>query len=292
MTSETDTADILLDSSQAPNFTLPAWPGSTANIAATVDSSYVRSIFYLGTDSKLHQISNINWQWTVMSDQDQVLWPAPDEAGGVLAAANNFNTNEIWLYYRSNGSMVQLHHGSDGLWKQADVIQSINTTQPAEVPNESASSVPSASATAEPMVLSVGAKAGIAVGVCVGVLGLAGIGIMFFIRRRRQQVAVEEARLKEIEAFTRQTSFGNSVHGPGGYGAGTPVSAVEGPTEKFGTELVEATAVDTVPARELDTVNDRYELIGEGHWREMDATGQNKARRSIGGWREAQAARR
>ncbi|KAF6838927.1 hypothetical protein CPLU01_02197 [Colletotrichum plurivorum] len=300
LTNETDTAGILLDSSQTPNFTLPAWSGATTNIAASVDSSYVRSIFYLGTDSKLHQISNIAWQWTVMPDQDQRLWPAPDEAGGPLAAVNNFATNEIWLYYSSNGSTVQLHHGSDGLWAQATVIQSSNTTQPAaEDPNESASSGPSATATAtaEPMVLSVGAKAGIAVGVGVGVIALAGIGIVFFIRRRRQQVAVEEARLKEIEAFTRQTSFGNSengagVPGAGVYGAGTPVSAVEGPNEKFGTQLVEANAVDTVPPQELNTVSDRYELLGEGHWREMDATGQNGARRSIGGWREAQAARR
>ncbi|KAL0937745.1 uncharacterized protein CTRU02_207476 [Colletotrichum truncatum] len=292
VTNNTDAANILLDSSMTPNFTLPAWPRNVTSFAASVDHSYVRSIFYIGTDAKLHQVSNINWAWTMMPGQAERLWPVADEPAGALTSTNNFDTNEIWLWYRSNGSLVQVYHNPQGLWVDATTVPSFNTTPPAD--GGSASPTETSGATAKPAVLSMEAKAGIGVGVTVGVLAIAGIGIFFFVRRRRQQIEAEEARLKEIEAVTRQTSFGNSIYGAGGVGPyseyGNLVWSPEGPREKLGTPILEADTRDIMPPQELP-VGERHELVGEGHFREMDATGQNAARRSIGGWREAQADR-
>ncbi|TDZ34071.1 hypothetical protein CTRI78_v011640 [Colletotrichum trifolii] len=93
-TNDTDSNQIVLDSSASQNFTLTAWEINSTQLVASVDRSYVRSIFYIGTDTKLHQISNINWQWTPMPDQDARLWPLADAASGALASTNNFDTNE------------------------------------------------------------------------------------------------------------------------------------------------------------------------------------------------------
>ncbi|TDZ15050.1 hypothetical protein Cob_v012032 [Colletotrichum orbiculare MAFF 240422] len=93
-TNDTDSDQIVLDSSASQNFTLTAWEINSTQLVASVDRSYVRSIFYIGTDTKLHQISNINWQWTPMLDQDARLWPLADAASVALASTNNFDTNE------------------------------------------------------------------------------------------------------------------------------------------------------------------------------------------------------
>ncbi|GKT50776.1 uncharacterized protein ColSpa_10957 [Colletotrichum spaethianum] len=276
---KTNASDVLLNSSIQPNFTLPAYASNLTGLGVTVNHTYVRSIFYIGTDAKLHQVSNVDWEWKLMPDRESSIWPVADAVDGPFAATSNFDTNEAWVWYRSNGSLVQLYQGTDGLWTQATTVPSVNTTKSLETePNGNAT--PTASPTGKSIVMSTGAKAGIGIGVAVGVLALAGVGFLLFQRRRRQQAAAAEAaRLKEAEAMT--------LNGRGGPYAETWGSV--SPTEKYGSELVEADAVGTTAPQELMDTTERYELVGEGHWREMDATGQNPARRSIGGWREAQA---
>ncbi|GJC82951.1 hypothetical protein ColLi_05789 [Colletotrichum liriopes] len=287
---KTNASDILLDSSLEPNFTLPAYASNVTGLGAIVDRAYVRSILYLGTDAKLHQVSNIDWQWKLMPDQASSLWPVADATTGPFATTSNFDTSEAWVWYRSNGSLVQLYHGSDGLWTPAATVPSFNATKSLETePNENATPTASPTGTGKPVVLSSGAKAGIGIGVSLGVVALAGVGLLLFKRRRRQQqAAAEAARLKEADAMAQMTPFGNGGVGP--YtGFGNLTWGSDSPTEKHGSELVEADAVGTTAPQELMGTSERYELVGEGHWREMDATGQNGARRSIGGWREAQA---
>ncbi|OHE96623.1 hypothetical protein CORC01_08080 [Colletotrichum orchidophilum] len=282
--------DILLDSSLTPNFTMPAFASNLTSLGATVDKSYVRSIFYLGTDAKLHQMSNIDWQWKLMPEQDASLWPVADVTSGSFAATSNFDTSEAWIWYQSNGSLVQLYHGEDGLWRQAAVVPSFNATKAVgEEPRGTGAPTASSTATGKPVVLSAGAKAGIGIGVSFGVVAFAGGILLLMMRRRRQQAAeaAEAARLKEAEATAQMVPYGN-----GGFGPYTEFGNLtwgpETPTEKHGNEIVEADAVGTTAPQELASASERYELVGEGHWREMDATGQNGARRSIGGWREAQ----
>ncbi|KAJ0317645.1 hypothetical protein COL5a_011010 [Colletotrichum fioriniae] len=269
-----------------------AFASNLTSLGATVDKAYVRSIFYLGTDAKLHQMSNIDWQWKLMPDQDARLWPAADVASGSFATTSNFDTSEAWIWYQSNGSLVQLYHAEDGLWKQAVVVPSFNATKAVEEePQGTATPSASSTATAKPVVLSTGAKAGIGIGVSCGVVALAGGILLLLVRRRRQRAAetAEAARLKEAEAVAQMGPYGEGGVGP--YTEfGNLTWGPETPNEKHGTEILEADAVDTTAPQELANGGERYELVGEGHWREMDATGQNKARRSIGGWREAQKA--
>ncbi|KAK2014085.1 hypothetical protein LZ32DRAFT_627752 [Colletotrichum eremochloae] len=250
-------SSIVLDSSRTPNFTLPAFASNLTGLDVIIDRGYIGSILYLGTDAKLHQVSNVDGQWKLMPDQDSGRWPVADAAYGPFAATSNFETSEAWVWYQSNGSLVQLYQGGDGSWTQAATVPSVNATSGAS-PNGAE----------KPVVLSTGAKAGIGIGISFAVAAVAGVGLLLLKRRRRKQAAAAEAaRLKEAEAMAN----GWSSHSP---------------TEKHGSEVFEADT-KTAPQELMDTV-ERFELMGEGHWREMDATGQNGARRSIGGWREAQ----
>ncbi|KAK2030259.1 hypothetical protein LX32DRAFT_662644 [Colletotrichum zoysiae] len=255
---KTNASNIVLDPSLKPNFTLPAFASSLTGLDMIIDRANVRSILYVGTDSKLHQVSDVDDQWKLMPDQDPGRWPVADAADGPFAATSNYETNEAWVWYPSNGNLAQLYQGSDGSWTQATTVPSVNATATAS-PNEAEKAV----------VLSAGAKAGIGIGISLAVAAVAGFGLFLLKRRRRKQAAAaaEAARLKEAEAMAN------------GWGAPSPM-------EKHGSEVFEADA-STAPQELMDTV-ERYELVGEGHWREMDATGQNGARRSIGGWREAQ----
>ncbi|KAK1992144.1 hypothetical protein LX36DRAFT_733392 [Colletotrichum falcatum] len=259
---KTNASGILLDSALKPNFTLPAFASNLTGLDI-IDRADVRSILYLGTDARLHQVSNTNGQWSLVPDQDSRLWPVADAAYGPFAATNNYETSESWVWYRSNGSLVQLYQGLDGSWRQATAVPSVNTT--------TTTSAATADEAGKPIVLSTGAKAGIGVGISFAVAALAGAGLFLVKQRRRRQAAAaaEAARLKEAEAAAN----GWSSHAP---------------TEKHGSEVFEADAT-TTPQELMDTT-ERFELMGEGHWREMDATGQNGARRSIGGWRESQKA--
>lgn len=292
--SSTDAADILLDPSIQPNFTLPGYASNLTGVGTAIDKGYVRSIFYLGNDRQLHQVSNINWQWRLMTNQSERIWPIADIPGGPMASTYNYETSEIWLWYKSNGSLAQIYYSTDRIWTEATVVPSFNATKPAaEDPTGTGTPKGSSTATAKPAALSAGAKAGIGIGVSAGVLALAGAVLFFFFARRRRQraAAAEAARLKEAESVSRMTSFNTGGVGPyteyGNLSWGS-----DGPKEKHGEEVLEADAVDTTAPQELTGLGERYELVGEGHWREMDATGQNGARRSIGGWREAQEERK
>ncbi|KAK1985887.1 hypothetical protein LZ30DRAFT_335470 [Colletotrichum cereale] len=262
---KTNASGIVLDPSTTPNFTLPAFASDLTGLDVIVDRNYTRSILYLGTDAKLHQVSNVDYQWKLMPGQDSRLWPVADAAYGPFAATSNFETSEAWVWYSSNGSLVQLYQGGDGSWTQATAVPSVNTTKPLETQD----------GTEKPVMLSTGAKAGIGLGISFAVAAVAGVGLLLLKRRRRQQAeAAEAARLKEAEAMANEF--------------GSPTWGSDSPTEKYGSEVFEADAVGTTAPQELMDTGERFELVGEGHWREMDATGQNGARRSIGGWREAQ----
>jgi len=259
---KTNASSIALDSSVKPNFTLPAFASNLTGLDVIIDRANVRSILYLGTDAKLHQVTNTDDQWKLMPDQESLRWPVADSPYGPFAATSNYETNEAWIWYPSNGNLVQLYQNAAGSWTQATTVPSVNTTS-------TASAIPEAG---KPVVLSTGAKAGIGIGISFAVVALAGVGLLLLKRRRRKQAAAaaEAARLKEAEA---------TANGWGTYP----------PMEKHGSEVFEADAA-LAPQELMDTA-ERFELVGEGHWREMDATGQNGARRSIGGWREEQKAK-
>ncbi|KAL7917431.1 hypothetical protein ACQKWADRAFT_37693 [Trichoderma austrokoningii] len=182
-TNKTATSKIEIDSSIASNFTLPAWDGNATAMGVSIDSTFTRSVFYIGTDRLLHETANINFQWKLYPNQTSEAWPEADTANGDMAVTYNMQTSEAWIYYVSGGELVQAYRGTNGDWSNAAVI-SVNS-----VDDETASDATGKKSTG----LSTGAKAGVGIGVSLGVIAVAGIAIFFFLRRRRQQAAATAA---------------------------------------------------------------------------------------------------
>ncbi|PON28975.1 hypothetical protein TGAM01_v202083 [Trichoderma gamsii] len=182
-TNKTDTSKIAVDSSVEANFSLPAWNGAPGGMGVAIDSTFTRSVFYIGTDRLLHEAANINFAWKLFPNQSSEAWPEADEPNATMAATFNFQTSEAWIYYVSGGSLVQAYRGTSGDWSNAAVI-SVNS-----VDDETASNATGKKSTG----LSNGAKAGVGVGVSLGVIAIAGLAFFFFFHRRRRQQAAAAA---------------------------------------------------------------------------------------------------
>lgn len=152
-------------------------------MGVAIDSTFTRSVFYIGTDQLLHEAANINFQWKLFPNQSSEAWPEADTANADMAATYNFQTSEAWIYYISGGSLVQAYRGTSGDWNNAAVISVIS------VDDETASGATGKKSSG----LSTGAKAGVGVGVSVGVIVITGLAIFFFLRRRRQRAAAAAA---------------------------------------------------------------------------------------------------
>ncbi|UKZ84310.1 uncharacterized protein TrAFT101_000222 [Trichoderma asperellum] len=182
-TNKTDTSKIEIDPKAEANFTLPAWDGAPSGMGVAIDSTFTRSVFYIGTDRLLHEVSNINFQWKLYPNQTSEAWPEADEANADLAVTYNFQSSEAWIYYVSGGSLVQAYRGTSGDWSSA-VVVSVNS-----IDDKTTSNVDGKKSSG----LSTGAKAGVGVAVSIGVLAIAGLGLFFFLRRRRQRAAAAAA---------------------------------------------------------------------------------------------------
>ena len=259
----------------------------------TLDSKSTRSIFYLGTDKILHQISSINFVWTLLPDQSQKLWPEADVANGQMAVTYNFPTSEVWVYYMAGGSVTQLYSVST-VWKTPITLPRINTTVPIDTPSPS----PTPTQAPEPANtgLSGGAKAGIGAGVTLGVLALVGTACtILFLRRRQQQkdVAELEARVGQDQYLqpSGSGSPGPSEQKPYSDYAATTWSPPPGYNntgfsntgvlpEGMVMPPVEADARAYMYPQELEgprqvyempQENYSHEMMGEGHYREVAA---------------------
>ncbi|KAL6857320.1 hypothetical protein J3F83DRAFT_751227 [Trichoderma novae-zelandiae] len=175
-------------------FTLPAWNGKPGGLGVAVDKNFTRSLYWIGTDKKLHEAANINFQWQLMPNQSTQAWPLADDANAELAVTYNFDTSEAWVYYVSNSTLIQAYRGSDGNWIKAAVVPTSTS-----IPGSGGSSPDSGSDSGDDddgspnPGLSTGAKAGIGIGVSVGAIGVGLLGLFFFLRRRRQRAAAVAA---------------------------------------------------------------------------------------------------
>ncbi|KAI1105979.1 hypothetical protein F4804DRAFT_80498 [Jackrogersella minutella] len=198
-TNATQASDLTLSSS-ATNFSLPAWNGNASAIAMGVDSSYTRSVFYVGSDRKVYQIGNKNYTWSV-SDTDNGAWPLADTAGGALGIANDVRSDSMRLYWTSGGKVVEAN-GDGGTWQTPTTVASFNASEP------TASATPSASGTSSDGGLSGGAKAGVGVGVSLGVLAVAGIFFaLWFLRKRQRKLEEKAAAAGGSEQYTPSSGF-------------------------------------------------------------------------------------
>lgn len=176
-------------------FTLPAWSGKPGSMGVTIDSSYTRTVFYIGTDKKLYEVANINFQWMLLNNQSAQVWPLADDANAELAIAYNFASNEAWAYYVSNSSLIQVYRGTDGTWNNHTVLPTSAGTPGGDTAGGGSGSGSGDNSDSKPPSagLSGGAKAGIGIGVSVGAIAVGLLGLLFFLRRRRQRAAATAA---------------------------------------------------------------------------------------------------
>ncbi|KAI1487278.1 hypothetical protein F5X96DRAFT_160583 [Biscogniauxia mediterranea] len=197
VTNATNSSSIILDHSSRVDRSLEAWDGNARGIGLTINNDASRNIFYIGNDSLLHQVNEVNDTWQASTQQDSSIWPQADEPNAQFATAFDFSRNELWVYYMSGGNLTQVHRNTGNSW---DVASRLPTEPPA---TESG--------------LSTGAKAGIGVGVGVAGLALIGIAAFFLLRRRKGQNEKEKVEA-EAEAVA---TIGNQQH-PSSYPSPAP----------------------------------------------------------------------
>lgn len=101
----------------------------------------------------------------------------------------------------------------------------------------------SASASGQSQGLSTGAKAGIGIGVALGVIALAGIGALFFVRRKRDAAAPDDGFAKP-PAYTQELQSGAQT-------------AIPDAVEKGGRMISEVDATSHPPPQELEATERR-----------------------------------
>lgn len=186
-----------LDMETPINFTLPAYDGTQKGLGMSTDKQFSRSVFYVGTDRRLYQISNINYFWRIMTNQTESIWPLADEPGAQLAIAWDFFTSQVRIYYDVGGALTEVRFDEDGIWKPARAAATTAEVAAKESAGDpETSGAKNSSSSTEP--LSLGAKVGIAVGATVGALVLAGALACMLARcvRRRNREAAERAATK------------------------------------------------------------------------------------------------
>ncbi|KAL7948164.1 hypothetical protein V8C42DRAFT_316851 [Trichoderma barbatum] len=192
-TNRTAPSKIGINPNIPPKFTLPAWNGKPGAMGVAIDSAYTRTIFYIGDDKKLYEAANINFQWTMMPNQSTQSWPLADEANAELAVTYSFDSNEAWVYYVSNSSLIQAYRDTTGKWKNYTVLPASSGVSGGDDGGGSGSGDDDADTKKPSTGLSGGAKAGIGIGVSAGAIGVGLLGLLFFLRRRRQRLAASAA---------------------------------------------------------------------------------------------------
>lgn len=169
-----------------------------------IDREEARNIFYIGTDSKLHQIVEGDDGWEMASNQSETEWPVADEPSAALALTYKQSESEVWIYYRANGTVMEAYRGYYGNWSEAQALPEAPPEEPDGSVNGTSiggDSAPPEDDNKSDSGLSTGAKAGIGVGVGVG--GLLVLSLLFFLWKRRRNTkaaaAADNRPLSEVE---------------------------------------------------------------------------------------------
>jgi hypothetical protein len=213
-------------------------------------------------DKKLHQVSSLSFIWTLMEAQTPAAWPQADDDNGDFAVASLFNNSVVRIYYDSGGALSELR-AADGVWASARAVATSNSTGAVQEAPPPPGSLEAPAQQQEG--LSGGAKAGIGVGVTLGVLALAGgVGIMFFLRRRRQAKEMATApEMEELDGDRDGVPPGGGHHHTGSTyaGSGAYISPQSSPPPR--TETSSAPPYQAWPAEKRDYVS-VGELEGAG----------------------------
>ncbi|KAI5465083.1 hypothetical protein BGZ63DRAFT_349714 [Mariannaea sp. PMI_226] len=181
------TSSNKIDISSTSNSSLSFWEPKMESIVMSIDSSASRSVFYIGSDKNLHQIVETGGEWAVAENQSNMSWPTSDAPGANLGLAYNSDTGEVWIYYQSNGSLVQLHQEDSGQWGTPISLPTSSTSSSGDSsPSAKVEDQPEKDQLKESSGLSRGAKIGLGVGVSLGVLATA---VLIFLLMRWRRVS-------------------------------------------------------------------------------------------------------
>ncbi|KAK7985109.1 hypothetical protein PG988_002731, partial [Apiospora saccharicola] len=294
-TNATNATDFQLSNKNTPNYTLPAWDGQPSTMGIHIDSKFMRSVFYIGTDSELYQVSDAKDSWALLARQDAKAWPKADSPKAPLAVASNYGNNELRLYYVSGGQVVEVN-GDGRKWQPAKVLPNFNKSIQVGTPSgNSSSSATDGGDTG----LSTGAKAGVGIGVGLGALAVGGAFTALWCMRKRQKRA-EAAALAANQypgssagppatGYSQQNAYGYQQGGAGAgawpvqdYGAQQLLLQQQnwgGAAHNQHLEKVQKPPgeLDSPPIYEMNNQQQyhemaesrpRHEMMGEGHYRE------------------------
>ncbi|KAJ4318007.1 hypothetical protein N0V84_007061 [Fusarium piperis] len=205
-TNKTATSKYAFDWSKDVPFILPGYDATTTSLALASNEESLTHIFYIGTDSKLHQITNGKNGWELGKDPGEKKWPKAGDKSARLALVAAPESQDLWIFYRKGKDVMELHLDNFGTWADAKKVATVNENAPTtsgddsgekekkkEKGEEEKDSDGSSNSdhthddeTSEPSSgLSTGAKAGVGVGVSLG--ALAAVGAIFMVIRRRRR---------------------------------------------------------------------------------------------------------
>lgn len=270
-----------MNTSATVDFSLPHFDGKARGLGISIDKAFTRNIFYIGSDRRLYQAANINYQWRMMNNQTESVWPAADEPGAEIAVTSEFESSIVRIYYESGGKLVEAKFDTDGIWKPAVPVPATNTTMPAVSEKSSATPTPVPAAAGG---LSTAAKAGLAVGVAVGVFALAGVVAVFILIRRRNArlAAAESESMAERLSKHGSVKSGSTCHQCQScqrteewqqHDYVSPMSAETGGAYlEWPVGMREAS--ETQESRDIYELGGGggkfgFEMLGEGHYREL-----------------------
>ncbi|KAI1376602.1 hypothetical protein F4677DRAFT_419037 [Hypoxylon crocopeplum] len=174
VTNNTATEDFSLNTTSSVNWSLDGWDGEAGGIGFTLDHNSTRNIFYIGNDSLLHHVSEVNGAWGMSSSLDIKSWPRADVPNAQFATVFDFGRDLVWIYYMSDGNMTQVYQSSKDEWEPASALLKYNNTAADSGPVDRTNTG-----------LSTGSKAGIGVGASVGGIILIALGAYIFIQRKK-----------------------------------------------------------------------------------------------------------
>lgn len=197
--STTDSSAYRFVATDSWGFTFSSFSSAAARLGTATNSGGIPSVFYVGADGYLRRFaSDTQGHWHEDDSQDDTKWPAADDPSADFGVAYDAAGNRVWLYYVSQGAMVQVYQSAVDVWQNFDTLPTYNTSLAASGSSSSSDSGSSSSgsgagssssSSSSTEGLTAGAKAGLGVGLGVGIPLLCAAAFFFFFLRRRRAAA-------------------------------------------------------------------------------------------------------
>ncbi|KAK9772780.1 hypothetical protein SCAR479_10465 [Seiridium cardinale] len=245
----TKATEFMLDSRTNVSWSLEGYDGNPGALGFTLDQDWTSNLWYLGNDSRVHQLRSLGGNWRPVVSQNESIWPRADSPSAEFATASD-DSGRVWLFYMSGGNMTQVYRSSSDKWELPTVLQRVNQTRAADAATPAGSTGG----------LSTGAKAGVGVGVGVGGLAVIGIAALALIRRKMKNKTRPEMLEEHPQIPVSPAPDYNEIGNGGQWVDGRWIAH-------------ETVYKQRQPVHELPHVEPSHEMLGEGHARELDARG-------------------